>query len=66
MQHTPAAAPTVSKSAVLMAHDIDLTGIGDQLAEGVGHHAGLDLRALFGGPKIEALRTRSRPSNSVS
>ena len=32
---------------VLMAHDKDLTGIGDQLAEGVGHHAGLDLCARF-------------------
>ena len=43
---------------VLMAHDKDLTGIGDQLAEGVGHHAGLDLRALFGGLRLAAVELK--------
>ena len=31
-----------------VAHDEDLACVGNELAEGVGHHAGFDLRALFG------------------
>ena len=45
MQQTPAAAPSVSRSENLWPHDIDLGRVLNELAEGVGHDAGLDLCA---------------------
>ena len=40
---------------VRVAHDEDLACVGNELAEGVGHHAGFDLRALFGGLGLAAV-----------
>ena len=40
---------------VLVSHDEDLACVGNELAEGIGHHAGFDLCALFGGFRLAAV-----------
>ncbi len=55
MQQMPAAAPTTSMSACAWPMTKIWPACGNELAEGVGHHAGFDLRALFGGLGLAAV-----------
>ena len=46
---------------ILVAHDIDLLGIVDQLAQRIGHHAGFHLRALLRGLGAPAVKVEIQP-----